>query len=225
MRRFYMKALLSVVLLAAAAALYGQEAARVVIRETSGTVEVKESSTGDWVPARPGQNVSRSAELSTGFRSTAVLEVGNSVVMVQALTRLTVDEILASSGDERVNINLRVGRVRADVKPPAGGRTEFTVRSPSATASVRGTVFEFDGVRLAVDEGRVHVSGGDRSGTYVGVGHEARVEPVTGRTVSGVERVKEELTPASPAGISNTLEAERLAPPAAGDMELSLNWR
>lgn len=220
-----MKALLSVVLLAAAAVLYGQEAGRVVIQETTGTVEVKESSTGDWVPARPGQSISRSAELSTGFRSTAVLAVGNSVVTVQALTRLTVDEILASSGDERVNINLRVGRVRADVKPPAGGRTEFTVRSPTATASVRGTVFEFDGIRLAVDEGRVHVSGGDQSGTYVGVGHEARVEPVTGRTVSAVERVKEELTPASPAGISNTLEAERLVPPTAGDMELGFDWR
>jgi hypothetical protein len=221
-----MKAVFSVVVfLAAAAVLYGQEAVGVVIREANGTVEVKEPGAADWVPAWVGQSIARSATVSTGFRSTAVLAVGNSLVMVQALTRLTVDEILSGSGEEQVDIGLRVGRVRAEVKPPAGGRTEFTVRSPTATASVRGTAFEFDGMNLAVDEGRVHVSGGDRSGSYVGVGHEARVEAVSGRTVGGIERVMEDLTPSAPAGMAAGSETETLAAPTAGDVEAGFDWR
>ncbi|MDR1444182.1 MAG: FecR domain-containing protein [Treponema sp.] len=230
-----MKAIFSVILLAGAAVLYGQAASRVVIREVRGSVELKEPGADRWVPARAGQTIARSAEISTGFRSTAVLDVGNSVVTVQALTRLTVDEVLAAAGDERVTIDLRVGRVRADVKPPAGGKTAFEVRSPTATASVRGTVFDFDGTRLTVDEGRVHVSGGD-SGTYVGAGHDARIAAENGRTISGLERLMEDLVPAAPAGMAdgfNTPDTGSgspapLAPaaaPAQGSMKVGFEWQ
>jgi ferric-dicitrate binding protein FerR (iron transport regulator) len=216
--------LLGAVLLLGAAFLYAQvESSRVLVREVTGTVEVKEPGAADWSPVRQGQSVARAAAVSTGFRSTAVIEVGNSLITVQPLTRLTVDEILAASGNEQVNVNLQTGRIRADVKPPAGGRTEFTVRSPSATASVRGTSFEFDGIRLAVDEGRVHVTGGDQTGTYVGVGHEVRTETDSGRTVGAVEILKEDLTPPVPAGMDSTPEV-KLAPPAGGSVELGFNW-
>jgi hypothetical protein len=203
--------------------LFAQDESRVLIRETRGTVEVKEPGANDWSPARQGQIVARTAAISTGFRSTAVIVVGNSQVSIQPLTRLTVDEILAVSGNEQVNINLRTGRIRADVKPPAGGRTEFTVRSPTATASVRGTSFEFDGIRLAVNEGRVYVTGGDRIGAYVGAGHQVRTELDTGRTVGAAEIVKEELTPSAPAGMNSTPEVKS-APSAIESIEFGFKW-
>jgi hypothetical protein len=203
--------------------LCAQDESRVLLQEINGTVELKEPGAADWIPARQGQNLARTAVISTGFRSSAVIAVGNSLIAVQSLTRLTVDEILANSGNEQVNVNLQTGRIRADVKPPVGGRTEFTVRSPTATASVRGTSFEFDGVRLAVNEGRVHVTGGDMSGTYVGAGHQVRVEMDSGRTVGTAEIVQEELTPSVPAGMSSTPEI-KLVPLTAGDIEFGFTW-
>jgi hypothetical protein len=205
--------------------LYAQEIAesQALIREISGTVEIKAAGAADWIPARQGQTIDRTAIVSTGFKSTAVIVIGNSLLSVQPLTRLTVEEIREATGNERVNINLQTGRIRADVKPPAGGKTEFTVRSPSATASVRGTSFEFDGVHLQVDEGRVHVTGEDRSGAYVGKGHSVSADIETGRVISAGESVREELVPSLPAGIDSAPGVSPLQP-ATGNIDATFYW-
>jgi hypothetical protein len=206
------------------AGLYAQESgSQAVIREISGKVEVKAPGSPDWIPARQGQSLARTAVVSTGFKSTAVIALGNSLVSVQPLTRLTLEEIQETAGNERVNLNLQTGRIRADVKPPAGGKTEFTVKSPSATASVRGTSFEFDGLHLKVDEGRIHVTGEDRSGTYVGAGHSVSADIETGRTINAMETAKEDLVPSLPAGVN----ADSAAPPtqpATGDIDATFHW-
>jgi hypothetical protein len=205
-----------------AGTLFAQEGA--FIREINGTVEVKASGAAEWSPARRGQELQRSTLVSTGFKSSAVIVLGNSTLVVQPLTRLSLDELVRAGSAEKVDVNLRAGKIRADVKPPVGGTTEFTVRSPSATASVRGTAFEFDGIRLHVDEGRVHVSGGDQNGAYVGAGREAVVDIETGRTVGAAETAREELTPALPAGISGASETKADVP-SAGDVEAGFDWQ
>jgi hypothetical protein len=215
------KLVLVAVFLLGTAVLFSQEA---VIREVSGTVEVKAAGEEAWNPAQPGQTIARTATLSTGFKSTAVLGLGNSVLTVQPLTRLTVEELEESGGNERVNLNLRTGRIRADVKPPVGGKTDFVIRSPTATASVRGTVFEFNGINLRVDEGRVHLAGGNRSGSYVGAGHQVQTDPDTGRTGTVADTVRETLAPAPPAGINSAPET-KAAPLRNGDMDLGLDWQ
>ena len=130
-----------------------------------------------------------------------------------------------------MDIHLRVGRIRAEVKPPVGGATEFTVRSPSATASVRGTVFEFDGIRLSVDEGRVHVSGSDRSGVYVGAGGQVLTNVETGRIAGASETARDALAPSLPAGItgvsdsiSDSVPETGADVPSSGDIEVGLGW-
>jgi hypothetical protein len=60
---------------------------------------------------------------------------------------------------EQVNLNLQSGRVRAEVNAPTDAGIEFNVRSSSATASVRGTVFEFDTLYLFVISGTVEFYG------------------------------------------------------------------
>jgi hypothetical protein len=205
-------------------ALYAQESGpRAIVREITGTVEIKAPGSSNWVPARPGQSIARAAVVSTGFKSTAVIALGNSLLSVQPLTRLTVEEIRESAGNERVNISLQTGRIRADVKPPVGGKTEFTVKSPSATASVRGTSFEFDGLNLRVDEGRVHVTGGDRNGTYVGAGQSVSADIETGRTISVIETAKEELVPSLPVGV-NTAPAVPATQRATGTIDATFHW-
>jgi hypothetical protein len=61
------------------------------------------------------------------------------------------------------------------------------VQSPTATASVRGTVFEFDTVNLKVEEGTVSFSGVDRPAVYVTAGQSSSPDPTSGRTVAPVE--------------------------------------
>ncbi|MCL2443491.1 MAG: FecR family protein [Treponema sp.] len=130
-----------------------------VIREFTGDVELKHAGSSVFVRASVGANVAHNTIISTGFRSTAIISIGNSVISVRPLTRLTLAEIQNVENTESVNINLQAGRVRVEVNPPAGTRTNLTVQSPSVTASVRGTVFEMNTDRITVNEGRVFVTG------------------------------------------------------------------
>ena len=132
---------------------------RAVIRELAGTVEIKYSGSEVWEAAIRGQILTGDTIISTGFRSTAVITIGDSVLTVRPLSRLTLTELTQSQDNEKVELNLQTGRVRADVNPPEGGKTEFVVKSPNSTSSVRGTVFEFDTLNIEVREGTVQFAG------------------------------------------------------------------
>jgi peptidoglycan/xylan/chitin deacetylase (PgdA/CDA1 family) len=196
---------------------------RMVIREISGTVEIKAPDGADWVPASRGQVLERHTIVSTGFKSSALIAIGNSTLSVQPLTRLSLEELIRAGNAEKVDLTLRTGRVRANVRPPADGATDFVVRSPVATASVRGTVFEFNGTELRVDEGRVHLSGGGLNGAYVGVGQFVRTDMETGRVITAAETAKEVLTPTAPAGM-DSIPGTAADASAAGDIDAGFVW-
>jgi hypothetical protein len=128
---------------------------RAFIREITGTVELKAHGSADWIPGKAGDRILPNTVISTGFRSTALLAIDNSTIVIRPLTRLTLEELLEQDGTEQVSLSLRTGRIRANVTPPAAGRIDFSVRSPIATASVRGTAFDFDTLNLHVSEGMV----------------------------------------------------------------------
>jgi hypothetical protein len=219
-------------LMAGGALLFGQASGGAYIRETTGTVEIKPASAAEWVAARAGDRISADTIISTGFKSTASISVGNSILTVRPLTRLSLEELQLVQGNETVRINLQTGRLRADVNPPSGFRTDFAIRAPSATASVRGTSFEFDGVNLSVDEGRVHVAGGNGGAVYVGAGHSAVSDPRTGRTAGAQETILAELIPALPAAADGMREPAALLPGASNgadtpddaDMGFGFGW-
>jgi len=135
--------------------------------ELTGTVEYKETAAGEWRSAAVGGIIGKDMVISTGIRSTAVVSLGASTLTVRPMTILTLEELVQSDGTEEAVLFLRTGRVRADVTPPSGMKADFTVKSPTTTASVRGTSFEFDGRRLSVQSGRVRLS--NRSGQKVNV--------------------------------------------------------
>ncbi len=134
---------------ALAAAFAAAAAPAAVLKTVTGKVEIK----------APGKALTKDTAISTGFRSVAVVTLGGSTLTVKPLTRLTLEEIVRQEGSEQVKVYLLAGRVRAEVKPPAGGKTDFSVKSPTATASVRGTGFSFDGWNLDVAEGGVLFTG------------------------------------------------------------------
>jgi len=157
-----------------------------VIREITGTVELKRPGEA-WTAANPGDRIDRATIISTSFRSTAILAVGSSTLVVRPITRLSLENLLIQNKTEMVNINLRSGRVRVDVTPAAGNKSNFTVRSPSAVASVRGTSFEMDTISIQVLEGTVsYVSVDDQMARQVrvGAGQESWVDAETSDAVN-----------------------------------------
>ncbi|MCL2881089.1 MAG: FecR family protein [Treponema sp.] len=155
-----------------------------VIRDIAGTVEIRLAGSEVWKPAAKGQSISGDTTISTGFKSSALLALGDSLVTIRPLTRLTLKELSMSADTEKVQVNLQTGRVRAEVKAPAGARAQFTVQSPSATASVRGTVFEFDTQNLWVSEGTVAFSGAANIPVLVDAGRFSYSDERTGRASS-----------------------------------------
>jgi hypothetical protein len=177
---------------------------RAIVRELYGTVELQAPGSTVWVPAKAGDVLSPKTVISTGFKSMAVIGLGNSILTVRPLTRLTLEELSQSWGQEQVRLNLRTGRVRAEVTSPLGGQTRFEVISPMVTASVRGTVFEFDTLNLEVNEGTVQFTGADQSIVLVDAGGASMADPVTGRPADPVILGRAELSPALPVGAGET---------------------
>jgi hypothetical protein len=150
------KVLIAVLILFCAGLSFSQNG---VIKEISGTVEIKRPGAGDFVAAKAGDALTRDTVVSTGFKSTALVAIGSSVITVRPLTRLSLAELSAAEGTETINVSIQTGRVRVDVNPPAGTKTSMSVRGPSATASVRGTSFDFDTRNLSVQNGTVVFQG------------------------------------------------------------------
>jgi hypothetical protein len=126
--------------------------------------------------------------------------VGNSTITVRPLTRLSLEEIIRSQNGEQVNLYLQTGRVRAEVNPPSGGTVNFSVRSPSVTASVRGTSFDFDTENLRVAEGRVQYSLANGRQVYVDERERSYVDEANNRVASPFEAAREDVTPSLPPG-------------------------
>ena len=176
------KACLSVLYLFTCFYVFGQG----VIREINGTVEIKHSGNSSFVPANVGDNLREDTVISTSFRSFTVIEIGHSTMTVRPLTRLSLTEIKTSNEEERLNVSLQSGRVRVDVKPPAGTRANMSVQSPSAVASVRGTSFEFDTRNIFVSDGSVSMAGTRGQEITINAGNEGRIS-ANSKAVTGAE--------------------------------------
>jgi hypothetical protein len=193
---------LVVLLLTAAVCVFAQTSSPAgvgVIRELSGDVQLKFVGSDNFVAARAGSEVAQNTIISTGFKSTAIVAVGGTVITVKPLTRLSLAEIQKTSETETLNVSLQAGRVRVDVNPPAGMRASTTVQSPSATASVRGTSFELDTLNLTVNEGTVAYSGNIGPTVMVSAGGASFIQ-IDGSPIDPIAIISESLIP--PASVS-----------------------
>ena len=119
------------------------------ITEVAGKVECKLPGK-EWQSAKTGDVLPAGSLISTGFKSTAILKTEAATLTVKPVTRLSLEELVKSEGTTKTQMFLMAGRVRAEVTPKDGEKAEFKIKSPTATASVRGTGFEFDGQNLFV---------------------------------------------------------------------------
>jgi len=148
------KCIIAILLAVVAVSLSAEEA---IIKSIKGKVEY--SNDGQtWLPAEPSQVLKKGDYISTSFKSSAVVVVNDSVINVKALTRMTLDELTSTANGPQTELYLVSGKVQVEVKPSANNEvTTFKVKSAMATASVRGTGFEFDGENLLVNHGSVQL--------------------------------------------------------------------
>ena len=112
-------------------------AMEVKVVEVSGKVEVQRDN--KWVAVSKGDILPAGSVISTGFKSEAILSFDETVIKVKALTRLTIEQLFEKDGDKASSVYLDTGSISADVKPAENKRVGFSVKTPAATASVRGT--------------------------------------------------------------------------------------
>jgi|GEM_PF-1272354 len=130
------------------------ESVSATFADIAGKVEYQRPGSA-WTPAKAGDSIDKGTVVSTGFKSSATLKLGEATLFLKSLTRLSLEDLVRTSGGTQTKLYLLSGRVKADVPREAGKTNDFRVRSPTATASVRGTAFDFDGMNLIVSRGKV----------------------------------------------------------------------
>lgn len=135
------------------------------VLQVSGKAEVLNGT--EWKVLSVGDTLQNGDTIQTGFKSSLVLKVKESTINVAALTRMTVEQLSGNSQKDDVRVFVKTGSVNSNVQKSPNKKLGFTVRTPVATASVRGTEFSventFNSVAVSTSRGSVAVSRGTNS--------------------------------------------------------------
>ena len=147
------------------------------VLEFSGDVSVTIAGSANKQPVTPGMLLKTGDEIQTGSESSATLEFDDGSRLILREDSDLKLEKLESYGDEDIfntQLKLKRGRTDNEVNPYKKPGSRFEIRTPSATAAVRGTVYRvavpdqtttttevIEGkVDVANDRGKTGVSGG-----------------------------------------------------------------
>ncbi|MDP4000741.1 MAG: FecR family protein [bacterium] len=150
------------------------------VLSVSEDVEIRKEG-GGWEDANTNMRLEDGDEISTGPDSIITLQFPDGTIMqVSELTQVRVGFLLSEGNAVRAEIQLKIGKVAAKVNPKKTSFTDFTIKSPIATASVRGTIFgviyhDNTGMRVMVEEGSVEVTTNDGKSQKVSAGYDMRV--------------------------------------------------
>lgn len=135
---------LKTLLLAAVFVISGTSvfAADATVTFVSGKVEVQRD--GKWIALQKGDTVAKSETISTGFQSEAKIKILDSVMYLGPVTRITLEELSSTSQNDNVNVYLKTGTARSQVKHIDNKRVNYQVHTAVAVASCRGTGWIMD---------------------------------------------------------------------------------
>ena len=138
MRRFKGLLLAAVLTVFSASAF----AADATVTFVSGKVEVQRN--GKWVALQKGDTVTKSETISTGFQSEAKIKMMDAVMYLGPVTRITLEELSTTGKQDNVNVYLKTGSARSQVKRVDNKRINYQVHTAVAVASCRGTDWIID---------------------------------------------------------------------------------
>lgn len=180
---------------------------------------------GSAVPASVGRRLLEGDRLSTGFDGRVTLEFDHGSLRVGSLTTLGIDEFVRKENVAKTQLFLEAGQVAARTKHVPSIRSDFAVRTPTATSAVRGSamVVSYDNttatttVLVTEDEAVVNGSGGEPA--TIGEGQRVRITEGAGPTAPeafALEDVPEEMRFPAPAPHAPAEKTPKT--PAAGGM-------
>jgi hypothetical protein len=158
MRRFLFFCLPLMVCTAAAAA----DAIKAEVLKVEGRAQFRASNDADWQPLKTKIVLRQNASVRTDEGAKVVLAFGDgkAVATIHELSFVHITALAAKDSDSRIRLGLKRGSLWNKVKK---GSTRYTIYTPAAIASVRGTEFfvEADGKtrnsRIGVWDGSVEV--------------------------------------------------------------------
>ncbi len=129
-----------------------------------GDVTVKTDDASDWKPASINQELRQGAYIMTAFESNCELEfMDKSKMKVKELSKIQVNKFTSELKKVDTEVTLYNGKVRATVHKDVDKNTNFQVKTPVSTISVRGTEKEISvhpgfGTQVHTISGVVEVS-------------------------------------------------------------------
>lgn len=127
------------------------------------TGKVQKQRGAAWVDLKPGDVISKGELIQTGFKSEAVLSLTSanqkSTINIAPLSRVTIEQLSETNTEDTASVAVTSGSVKSDIQRTKDNRVNYSVRSPVATASVRGTIVgvavKYDGVNVSAERGEV----------------------------------------------------------------------
>ena len=112
-------------------------AASAKVTYVKGKVEVQRK--GAWVQLKTGDYVAEKETVSTGYQSEARFDLNGSILVVSAMSRITLETLKTSSDKTEVSVYVNSGATRSKVKHADNKKVDYQTRTAVAVASVRGT--------------------------------------------------------------------------------------
>lgn len=133
-----MKLALTLIAGALAAPLAAQDLTATVTR-VERKVEVQKGDQG-FAPVTVGMAIAPGDKVHTGFKATCSLKFPDgSTLDVKPMSMVLLQKLEDSDGKLKGRVWLKLGEVSAEVAHPRGTDADFQVKTPTTTASVRGT--------------------------------------------------------------------------------------
>jgi hypothetical protein len=107
--------------------------------ELSGEVEYSESISGPFKPLTKDVTLRQGMFISTGFESSATVNINGQLLHIPQTVQLRFDEFTQGENLARTQLYLYVGTVQAQVRHTAAIRGDFSVTTPTAISSIRGS--------------------------------------------------------------------------------------
>jgi len=121
--------------------LRSKQLQRIRLTEVRGDVFIRRSGSSEWIKAKGGMKLLPADTIKTGERSAVEIRFeGRTTVRLTDHTELSVDQAFQSGKTKKTILKLQRGRLKAKVDWLKGD-SEFKVVTPTAVASVRGTLF------------------------------------------------------------------------------------
>jgi hypothetical protein len=140
-----------------------EQTASCALESFEGDVSIRDGDT--WRDAVKGDKLKEGTEIHTGPDSKAVVRFSDgSFVIVNQMTETAVGSLSGPVDRPKIRMLLKMGEIAAKVNHEVDQEADFAIRTPDATASVRGTDFVVDYSRndgasyIRVNEGEVLVT-------------------------------------------------------------------